>query len=270
MNYIGYFGKLPEKGDFIQHGMDMQEKEFWDGWLQGGIVNARESLAGSWAASYAYRAGWRFLAREGGGQRSGVLLFSHDRVGREFPFIALFGDGMAATRISTLSFADVDASLSFAEHLVRAAYDGLLPAEQLAALLQNLPWRQGMTETLKTLDGSLSSYTSGAPGQSLVLEVVLLQAFIGNDLTREPRSLWWRCAGNGGPERILLNRGPLNSRLFGQLLAATNASALPVSHADVGTQANREPRAADAAQPPSKVTTDPTDDDPVDFNSLLG
>lgn len=268
MNYIGYFGKLPAKGDFILHGMEIDERDAWDAWLQEGLVSARESLADGWAASYVYRSVWRFFFSEQGAARSGVLLFSHDHVGREFPFVALFGEPMDPASVPNLAVGDIDTALSFAERLVASAYEGRVPVEQLATLLQSVPWRRSVPGTLSDSDGSIRSYAPGTAAHPLSLEAVVLHYFIGDVSTKESHSLWWRCGENGMLERAVVSGGPLSRGLFCRLLdASVPASDPPATAPDVDEPAvggNASSRTV------SGVGTDPGGNDPVDFDSLLG
>ena len=272
MNYLGYFGKLPEKGDFILDGIGMDEREAWDAWLQEGIAAARGSLGEVWRKSYVHRTVWRFLAHGEHGRRSGVMLFSHDRVGREFPFVVLFGDTADASGSAGAGTADIDMSLAFAERLVVAAFDGLVPVEQLAMLLRNLPWRYSQGQTLIRQEGALAVHVPSAPESSVDLEAVLLQSFLAGNATGPGSSLWWRCAADGRPSRAVVSREGLTSRLLRQLLAEQQVAVVAGDHPDSEALSGSDsvPGARSGSNVAPRVAADPRDDDPVDFNTLLG
>lgn len=79
----GWYGKLPARGDFVCHGLPPEWVEPWDACLQQvlRLAAARESPLRHFAP-------WRFLAwprGTDGAAWAGVLVPSHDRVGRVFP-----------------------------------------------------------------------------------------------------------------------------------------------------------------------------------------
>jgi type VI secretion system protein ImpM len=84
---IGWFGKVPARGDFVCHGLPQDWVAPWDACLQQVLVLA--CTQGLWPLDFAP---WRFLAwsQETDGQAcdrawAGVLVPSRDRVGRVFP-----------------------------------------------------------------------------------------------------------------------------------------------------------------------------------------
>jgi type VI secretion system protein ImpM len=85
---IGWFGKLPSHGDFLQRRMSDRLLGVWDAWLQQCIAVSRDRLGDAWLDTYLTSPIWRFHLCEGiAGSTSyaGVLLPSVDRVGRYFP-----------------------------------------------------------------------------------------------------------------------------------------------------------------------------------------
>jgi type VI secretion system protein ImpM len=89
----GFFGKLPVLGDFLTRRLSVDFVGPWDRWLQQGLTAAREQLSGGWTDSYRRAAPWRFALESGAcGPRAllGVMNFSWDRVGRQFPLTIAF------------------------------------------------------------------------------------------------------------------------------------------------------------------------------------
>lgn len=89
MTTIGFFGKVPTRGDFVRRALPATFLTPWDDWLQEGIAGAKEILGESWLDIYLTSPVWRFaLAAElvGAPAVAGVLMPSVDSVGRYFPF----------------------------------------------------------------------------------------------------------------------------------------------------------------------------------------
>lgn len=84
---VCWYGKLPARGDFVGRGMTPRWRRDWDAWLQRGLALAATSLHG---AALRERLGafapWRYVALPAPGEIwCGIIVASHDRVGRAFP-----------------------------------------------------------------------------------------------------------------------------------------------------------------------------------------
>ncbi|CAM3760191.1 type VI secretion system-associated protein TagF [Polaromonas hydrogenivorans] len=84
---VSWYGKLPARGDFVGRGLPTRWRSDWDAWLQRGLALAATRLEG---AALRERLGafapWRYLALPAPGEIwCGILVPSHDRVGRAFP-----------------------------------------------------------------------------------------------------------------------------------------------------------------------------------------
>jgi type VI secretion system protein ImpM len=84
---VSWWGKLPARGDFVGRGLPPRWRSDWDAWLQRGLALAATALEG--AALRERLAGfapWRYLALPAPGEIwCGIMVASHDRVGRGFP-----------------------------------------------------------------------------------------------------------------------------------------------------------------------------------------
>ena len=85
---VGFFGKLPSHGDFLERRVGSAFRDLWDDWMQRCIVESQQELAGRWLDCYLTSPMWRFYLCDGvagSASYAGVLLPSVDRVGRYFP-----------------------------------------------------------------------------------------------------------------------------------------------------------------------------------------
>ncbi len=94
---VGFFGKLPSRGDFVRMGLSRPTADAWDRWFNSVLVHAEPALRDG-TASWQAMAGWRFACGPGvcgPFALTGVWLPSTDRVGRIFPLL-IAAQGAAA------------------------------------------------------------------------------------------------------------------------------------------------------------------------------
>lgn len=85
---LGFFGKLPARGDFVSRRLTRDFTDPWDGWLQDAIAMSAQQLGADWLDTYLTAPIWRFLLSPGicgQGPMLGIMMPSVDRVGRYFP-----------------------------------------------------------------------------------------------------------------------------------------------------------------------------------------
>lgn len=86
----GFFGKLPSHGDFVTRRLPPAVRLCFDDWLQRGLVQSRIDLGEAWLPAWLSSPLWRFVVAAGVcGEHAwaGVMMPSHDRVGRCFPLL---------------------------------------------------------------------------------------------------------------------------------------------------------------------------------------
>lgn len=86
---VGFYGKIPSKGDFIQRRLDRKFTQHWDSWLQSCMENSRAKLGERWLPIYLVSPIWRFALSQNILSENvvvGVVIPSVDNVGRHFPF----------------------------------------------------------------------------------------------------------------------------------------------------------------------------------------
>jgi type VI secretion system protein ImpM len=124
---VGFFGKLPSRGDFVRAGLSRVLITAWDGWLQEVMQTSHEAFVAARRGAPV----WRFAFGAGVcGPRTacGLLLPSADRVGRVFPLL-----------IAAEAAQPTDAFLDAAEQIGIAAINDALPPEALAQQLGDAP-----------------------------------------------------------------------------------------------------------------------------------
>lgn len=87
---VGFYGKLPIVGDFINRRLPKDFINTLDQWMQQGISVSKEALAEEWLNLYLTSPIWRFAFQAGicgEGAWVGIMMPSVDKVGRYFPLI---------------------------------------------------------------------------------------------------------------------------------------------------------------------------------------
>lgn len=84
----GWYGKIPNLGDFASRRLPSRFVTPWDDWLQRALARSRGVLGEAWLDLYLTSPVWRFLLMPGtcgDAGWAGILMPSVDRVGRYFP-----------------------------------------------------------------------------------------------------------------------------------------------------------------------------------------
>jgi type VI secretion system protein ImpM len=86
---IGFFGKLPGYGDFVQRNVSPEFVKYWDNWVLKSLSSSREQLGESWRNKYFNSPIWRFVISQdeaSGTPVAGFIMPSVDKAGRCYPF----------------------------------------------------------------------------------------------------------------------------------------------------------------------------------------
>lgn len=218
----GFFGKLPERGDFLCRRLPGEFVRAWDTWLQSGLLDFRERCGEPWLEAYLVGPIWRFLIPSGiagTATWAGILMPSVDRVGRYFPLTIA---GAAPEHGNPLAvLAHTETWLECLQTLALDALDGRLTVEQLDSALVDLG---AIGFEGSSIEPPGMSPPSDAPGWRLGLRKPLrikeslpavahlaLTALFGH------YELWWTEGAERVPPSLLVNRRPLDAAALSSL-----------------------------------------------------
>ncbi len=238
----GWFGKIPNLGDFASRRLPARFLVPWDDWLQRALASSRAQLGNDWLNTYLTSPLWRFLLLPGVCGRTawaGVQMPSVDRVGRYFPltiasetavlpanesewkdlsswYSALENAAMASLDID---YSPQDLDNALCAHPFPAAFAGDdlrgLLAQKLAQRLQDMG--------TGTTAYALSSLNSVGPLLAATAAQMLNHG--GGD-----KSLWWSHPKTDAPSVLICCDGLPSPGDFCQLItgsiAVTSGSAL--------------------------------------------
>ncbi|VTU29158.1 type VI secretion-associated protein, family [Variovorax sp. PBS-H4] len=183
---VCWYGKLPARGDFVGRGLPPGWRSDWDGWLQQGLALAAATLDSA-ALRERLRAfsPWRYLALPAPGEIwCGILVPSHDRVGRAFPLTLAERLGSpvspaeSATRLASL----LDAAAEGPEAL-ETAIAALPPHANDQDFQPAEPWPPqpaSLWWPLAAAHDGIPRMAAWPPEPGLVLELLDIQAASGN------------------------------------------------------------------------------------------
>jgi type VI secretion system protein ImpM len=176
----GWFGKIPNLGDFASRRLPDDFVRRWDHWLQTGLAHARSGLGEDWQGIYLVAPILRFWVGPGtlgNGAWAGLVMPSVDRVGRHFPLTLA---QPFATLAAALAARDWFAAL---DHAARRVLD--------------------VDFTLDDLESALREVSGIAPGVVGHADSALAGGLLQRcGATHQPCSLWWH--GNGDDEAAFL------------------------------------------------------------------
>ena len=122
---IGFFGKLPGYGDFVQRNVCPEFVKYWDNWLLKSLSSSHEQLGDLWRSKYFNGPIWRFVISQNGLSQTpvaGFMMPSVDKAGRCYPFTVVCQAGAAvnpfifARKIDPIHEAGEDFALSLLEN----------------------------------------------------------------------------------------------------------------------------------------------------------
>lgn len=223
---VGFFGKLPSNGDFIERRVGSAFRDLWDDWMQRCMVESQRELGGRWLDCYLTSPMWRFFLCDGvagAASYAGVLLPSVDRVGRYFPLtvvVELPADIPAAefARAASDWFGDV-------EHLCADALQN--PDFELAnfdaALAASAAKLAGVDQLAAARAFPATSPQWHWPSRSVdaIADAVSTPLMGLAQGALRPMTMWWTEGSELVQPSVLLVRSLPRPDSFGALLAGT-------------------------------------------------
>ncbi len=224
---VGFYGKLPSHGDFIQRGITDGFVNRWDAWLQEGLARSREALGDPWVSLFLTSPVWRFVLSRGmvdGSNWAGILLPSIDRANRCFPLtiVAELGPQAQPFEVSALA----EGWFDWVEAVARRVLDEeVLDLAELQAQLASSDALLDPTRMTSGEDDPQSGSVDSRGIQRFALEPDLNMArFWARRSARlmlqqdAPAGLWWTAGSEWVRPSVLLTRGLPPPESFRELL----------------------------------------------------
>ncbi|HEY4215353.1 MAG TPA: type VI secretion system-associated protein TagF [Steroidobacteraceae bacterium] len=234
---VGFYGKLPFKGDFLQRRVPQEFVDAWDAWLQHCLHESREQLKEAWLDAYLTGPIWRFVLAGGvcgPDGYVGVLVPSVDRVGRYFPLtvvarldeghcpldVACSGNGWfeaaEAVALGALEAADMDID-DFDDQVGKlgAYLPAPLPSPAVGSVGgANVAAALGLIAAMEPGPRRVTLAAAGALQRAVN---VLAYEHLTRDL--QPVALWWSDGSSTMEPCWLSTRGLPDSRGFTAMLS---------------------------------------------------
>ncbi len=228
---VGFYGKLPCRGDFLQRRAPQDFVDVWDAWLQECLHETRQRLQDAWLDTYLTGPVWRFVLSSGvcgDGAYAGILVPSVDRVGRYFPLTVIAQlqkeDCPLAVACANNSWFEA-AQWLVIDALEAAALDFDTFDEQIALLRDrlDLPGVSEASDVLGLLQGA--AFPADSPRWQLPLASAeslqnAVNAFAYREVSRalQPLALWWTQGSSTLTASWLSTRGLPDARAFVAML----------------------------------------------------
>ncbi len=221
---IGYTGKLPAYGDFVQGGGSLRACQKWSEWAESGLAACRGHAG--FADTFLTSPIWRFAVADhvfGDAPVAGVFCPSMDKVGRLFPFAVVteLTEGvtpMAACGALTPWFERVEAA-------VLAALDPEATTDALARAIDDpAPLRgKGTAHQLASTPGigPLSVNAEGEPIADTGMDLDL-----SDDEPQAGDGAWIALGGIDGSAQGVTQYGTATDALFARLVTGGDAHEL--------------------------------------------
>lgn len=190
---LGFYGKLPTYGDFIQKRLPTDFINPWHEWLQSGMVACREKSPDGWMSFYLNCPAWCFVLSPGvcGEQAvAGVTIPSVDRVGRYFNFtLAAILPGNVCPAVFATTYGKW---LDNLEDLALSILEQEMDQEAIEVLINNTSAQLVWTPAIQTVFNQGNGHARVLSGGSAGVHE-LLPDMLHNHISKDHQQygLWW-------------------------------------------------------------------------------
>jgi type VI secretion system protein ImpM len=190
---LGFYGKLPTYGDFIQKRLPTDFVNPWHEWLQSGMLALRERDPDGWMSYYLNCPAWSFVLAGGiCGQQpvAGVTIPSVDRVGRYFNFTMA---SILPEKINPAVFSNTQSDwLDGLENLALSVLEEEMDQDGIDDLINEMAAELNWSPTPYSTFRSGPDYAKLVPGDSSGVSGMLPE-MLHRLIAREHESygLWW-------------------------------------------------------------------------------
>lgn len=188
----GFFGKIPNHGDFVRRNLPRAFVDPWDEWLQRAVAASKTEMGEAWLNTYLTSPVWRFVLQPGvcgDDGWAGILMPSVDRVGRYFPLTvaASLGEAVQPFDLAARAGSWFDAAENVALQVLE---QDRVDADALEMSISGIDERslQSDSDDLPVLAGGawgLRITGGGGPGLASAVSHELVRFQVGD------YSLWW-------------------------------------------------------------------------------
>lgn len=240
---LGWYGKMPSSGDFVHRRCEPSLINGWHRWLSQGLVCMHGLTLPEAVREYRQAPVWNFLLpawQDVGVIQMGSIAPSRDRVGREYPLVAVL-----QIPVASFNRQMVEGSARFYEYLGRQLFRAVSQGLSIAQFEQDIQHaRVCLTPMLQRGAGRQTEPVSQGGDILAILnaghEVPPLEK-MDDEVSSWPglsdyfnpyshNSYWWTNQAGGSGQRTLVHGGSLNNILFTTLFA--NPSNIKRSSAD--------------------------------------
>jgi type VI secretion system ImpM family protein len=227
---VGFYGKLPGAGDFLQRRLPPGFVAAWDAGFEVAVNAARATLGDAWHDIWREAPAWRFALMPGVCGESawiGVMGPAIDRVGRGFPMV--LAHAIEAPDVLSRVVAEAGGWFAMVEDVYRCARaDATVSVDAFDAAVQALPDPQawlagsGATDSLRG-DWRGAVRTSWLrKGEDRQLAALWMRCVEAGD-----RCLWWTSGGVRMSPAVLSTHGLPAPDEYGAFLVDAEAQGAP-------------------------------------------
>jgi type VI secretion system protein ImpM len=164
---LGFWGKLPSRGDFLGVGLSKAFVNAWDAWVSASLAASQAAMGEDWQPAWMEAPVWCFRASAGyfgADPVSGLWMPSVDRAGRMFPLLIAAEGGAGAAWFLQ---AEDAGRAALAENLGPDALAALLP--QPTGSVHIAPGTQWWTEGAPRVAACRRVFAGLPPAEDFVL-----------------------------------------------------------------------------------------------------